>query len=106
MFTRQYNRPQQRHQRYERRKPFNQPETSSASQEAQAQSGYMAQLEAWLDEAVFEPIERAIIANDTKELHLAFAETKRQLKRKVLESYHNGMKAKTEGNNDNAARRN
>ena len=59
------------------------------------QSGYMAELEAWLDEAVFEPIERAIANEDSKELHLAFSESKQLIKRKVLASYHNGLKAKT-----------
>jgi hypothetical protein len=58
-------------------------------------SGYMAELEAWLDEAVFEPIERAVANEDSKELHLAFSESKQLIKRKVLASYYNGLKAKT-----------
>jgi len=58
-------------------------------------SGYMAELEAWLDEAVFKPIERAIANEDSKELHLALSESKQLIKRKVLASYHNGLKAKT-----------
>ncbi len=58
-------------------------------------NGYMAELEAWLDEAVFEPIERAIANEDIKELHLAFSESKQLIKRKVLASYHNGLKAKS-----------
>lgn len=74
-----------------------QPETAQSREAAStgAQTGYMAELEAWLDEAVFEPIENAIATGDTKELHLAFSECKQLLKRKVLASYHNGLKAKT-----------
>ena len=67
--------------------------TRAASTGAQT-GGYMAELEQWLDEAVFEPIERAIEDEDSKELHLAFTEAKQLLKRKVLASYHNGLKAK------------
>jgi hypothetical protein len=55
----------------------------------------MAELDAWLDENVFAPVERTIAAEDTKELHIAFAESKQQIKRKVLASYHNGLKAKS-----------
>ncbi len=78
----------------------NQPEEAQPRETAStgAQTGYMAELEAWLDEAVFEPIERAIEDEDSKELHLAFAEAKQLLKRKVLASYHNGLKAKTPTN--------
>ena len=72
----------------------NQPETAQETASTGAQTGYMAELEAWLDEAVFEPIERAIEDEDSKELHIAFAEAKQLLKRKVLASYHNGLKAK------------
>ena len=57
-------------------------------------TGYMAELEEWLDFTIFEPIENAIATGDTKELHLAFSESKQLLKRKVLASYHNGLKAK------------
>ncbi len=78
----------------------NQPETAQQRETAStgAQSGYMAELEAWLDEAVFEPIERAIEDEDSKKLHIAFSEAKQLLKRKVLASYHNGLKAKTPTN--------
>jgi len=50
---------------------------------------------------VFEPIERAIEDEDSKELHLAFAEAKQLIKRKVLASYRNGLKAKTPTSNQN-----
>ncbi len=78
----------------------NQPETAQPRETISTAShtGYMAELEQWLDEAVFEPIERAIETGDTKELHLAFTESKQLLKRKVLASYHNGLKAKTPTN--------
>ncbi len=56
--------------------------------------GYMAELEAWLQEAVFEPIEHAIVDEDSKELQIAFNAGKRLIKQTVLESYHNGLKAK------------
>jgi hypothetical protein len=58
----------------------------------------MAELDQWLDEVVFEPIERAIEHEDSKELHLAFSESKTQLKKKVLASYHNGLKARSTNN--------
>ncbi len=77
--------------------PFDEPDTDENGTRAAstgAQSGYMAELETWLDEAVFEPIERAIEDEDSKELHIAFSEAKQLLKRKVLASYHNGLKAK------------
>ena len=58
-------------------------------------NGYMAELEAWLDEAVFSPITDAVASEDSKELHLAFNEATAQIKRKVLASYHNGLKARS-----------
>lgn len=67
-------------------------EAEDTKPESRGSSGYMAELEAWLDEAVFEPIEQAIADEDTKELHAAFAEAKQRIKRKVLQSYHNGLK--------------
>jgi hypothetical protein len=66
-----------------------------ANKPASTGRGFMAELDQWLDENVFEPIERAIASEDTKELHIAFAESKQQIKRKVLASYHNGLKAKS-----------
>ncbi len=57
-------------------------------------TGFMAELEEWLDFTIFEPIENAIATGDAKELHIAFSECKQLLKRKVLASYHNGLKAK------------
>lgn len=73
----------------------NQPETAQPTiSSASSHTGYMAELEQWLDEAVFEPIEGAIETGDVKELHLVFTESKQLLKRKVLASYHNGLKAK------------
>jgi hypothetical protein len=80
----------------------NQPETAQRETASTAShSGYMAELEQWLDEEVFEPIERAIETNDVKELHLAFSESKQLLKKKVLASYHNGLKAKPTSNPKN-----
>ncbi len=75
-----------------------QPKTAQQSASAGSITGYMAELDKWLDENVYEPIERAIESGDTKELHLAFTESKLQIKRKVLASYHNGLKAKTPTN--------
>lgn len=69
-------------------------EADDTNEAGSRSTGYMAELEEWLDEAVFEPIERAIADEDTKELHIAFAEAKQHIKRKVLASYHNGLKAK------------
>jgi hypothetical protein len=82
----------------------NQPETTAqareqASSTGGSNSGYMAELEAWLDSTIFEPIENAIATNDAKELHITFSECKQLLKRKVLASYHNGLKAKTPTSN-------
>ena len=54
----------------------NQPETAHQAASTGSHTGYMAELEQWLDEAVFEPIERAIETGDVKELHLAFIESK------------------------------
>lgn len=71
--------------------PFSEPDTEPQTKE-ETRSGYMAELEAWLDEAIFEPIERAISDEDSKELHIAFSEAKQQIKRRVLQSYHNGLK--------------
>ena len=79
------------------------PETAQPRETAStgAQTGYMAELENWLDEVIFEPIENAIATGDTKELHLTFSECKQLLKRKVLASYHNGLKAKQTSNPKN-----
>ena len=55
-------------------------------------SGYMAELEEWLEEIVFEPIKGAIARQDSKELQIAFNEATAQIKRRVLASYHNGLK--------------
>ncbi len=83
--------------------PRRQPETAQPRETAStgAQTGYMAELEEWLDFTIFEPIENAIASGDTKVLHLAFAESKQLLKRKVLASYHNGLKAKQTSNPKN-----
>lgn len=74
----------------------NQPETAQETAGTATGKGFMAELDEWLDENVFEPIERAIENGDTKELHLAFTESKQFLKRKVLASYHNGLKARAQ----------
>jgi hypothetical protein len=81
--------------------PRRQPETAHKEASTGNQSGYMAELEEWLDFTIFEPIENAIASGDTKVLHLAFAESKQLLKRKVLASYHNGLKAKQTSNPKN-----
>ena len=78
-----------------------QPETTPQPASTGAPTGYMAELEEWLDFTIFEPIENAIASGDTKVLHLAFNESKQLLKRKVLASYHNGLKAKQIGNPKN-----
>ena len=81
--------------------PFDEPDTDENGTRAantNAGKGFMAELEAWLDESIFEPIEGAIEDEDSKELHLAFSDAKQLLKRKVLASYHNGLKAKTPTN--------
>ncbi len=85
------------------RRQQHQPETAprEAASSTGAQTGYMAELEEWLDFTIFEPIENAIASGDTKVLHLAFAESKQLLKRKVLASYHNGLKAKQTSNPKN-----
>lgn len=72
----------------------NKPETAQDTAGIATGKGFMAELDEWLDETIFEPIERAIENGDTKELHLAFTESKLLLKRKVLASYHNGLKAR------------
>lgn len=92
MFTKRASRREQKNGT-EYIEPFSEPDTEA--EHKPERTGYMAELEAWLDEFVFEPIERAIADEDTKELHIAFAEAKQQIKRKVLASYHNGLKAKT-----------
>ena len=78
-----------------------QPETTPQPASTGAPTGYMAELEEWLDFTIFEPIENAIASGDTKVLHLAFNESKQLLKRKVLASYHNGLKAKQTSNPKN-----
>jgi hypothetical protein len=72
----------------------NQPETAQETASIATGKGFMAELDEWLDRSVFEPIEHAIENGDTKELHLAFSESKQLLKRKVLASYHNGLEAR------------
>ncbi len=81
----------------------NQPETAQPKDAASTGSntGYMAELEGWLDLTIFESIENAVATGDTKELHLTFTECKQLLKRKVLASYHNGLKAKIPTNQKN-----
>lgn len=81
-----------------------QPETAQRPETAQLAGtgkGFMTELDEWFDFVIFEPIENAINSNDTKELHIAFTECKQLLKRKVLASYHNGLKAKQTSNPQN-----
>ena len=97
MFTNKYSRKQQSN-RQQYIEPFEEEDTAPEAAKPAA-NGYMAELDQWLDEAVFEPIERAIANEDSKELHVAFNESKQHIKRKVLASYHNGLKAKTPTSN-------
>ena len=100
MFTNKTSRREpQGNSRQQYIEPFEEEDTdnggTNSARSGGGNNGYMAELEAWLDEAVFEPIERAIVNEDSKELHLAFTESKQLIKRKVLASYHNGLKAKS-----------
>jgi hypothetical protein len=72
-----------------------QPETAQKTASTGANTGYMAELDQWLDFTIFEPIQNAIATGDAKELHVCIAECKQLLKRKVLASYHNGLKAQS-----------
>ncbi len=83
------------------RRQQHQPETAQQPASTGNQTGYMAELEEWLDFTIFEPTENAIASGDTKDLHLTFSECKQLLKRKVLASYHNGLKAKQISNPKN-----
>ena len=80
--------------------PFAEVDTGLDRQQ-QPRSGYMVELEAWLDESVFLPIREAVAAQDSKELHLAFNEATVQIKRRVLASYHNGLKARPNARQSN-----
>ena len=97
MFTNKHSRTEQpSHNRHEYIEPFEEADTDKdGTRAASTGKGFMAELDEWLDEAVFEPIERAIEDEDSKELHIAFTEAKQHIKRKVLASYHNGLKAKS-----------
>ena len=78
--------------------PFAEADTRPTKQ---PRGGYMVELEAWLDESVFEPIRAAIAQQDSKELHLAFNEATVHIKRRVLASYHNGLKARPDARQSN-----
>lgn len=73
----------------------------TASQTARNATGgnYMAELDSWLETAIFEPIQDAITSRDAKELHVLITECKQLIKRRVIASYHNGLKAKTSNPN-------
>ena len=65
----------------------------------------MAELEAWIEAEVFASIKEAVAGRDAKELNIAFAGAVKAIKKKVLESYHNGLKAKSaDSNRQNNAR--
>jgi hypothetical protein len=101
MFTNKHSRREQTSQsRSQYIEPFDEADTAPEAVKS-AGTGYMAELEEWLDFTIFEPLENAIASGDTKVLHLAFNESKQLLKRKVLASYHNGLKAKTPTNQKN-----
>ncbi len=57
-------------------------------------TGYMAELDQWLDFTIFEPVKNAAVSRDAKELHICVAECKKLIKNKMLESYRNGLTAK------------
>src|SRR5215203_1789404 len=71
-----------------------QPETAQKTAATGANTGYMVEFEKWLDEVVFEPIKDALASGDMKEIYIAVSEAKQLLKKKVLASYHNGLKAR------------
>ena len=77
--------------------PFDEADTDESSRRSlpPQRSGYMAELEQWIDEALFEPIRSAIAEEDAKGLSIAFNEATGQIKRRVLASYHNGLKARS-----------
>jgi hypothetical protein len=76
--------------------PFDEENTPPAEKAGRSKRlGYMAELEKWLEDTVFEPFTEAIAAEDNKELQIAFNEGKQLIKQKVLASYHNGLKART-----------
>ncbi len=76
--------------------PFDEENTQPAENAGRTRElGYMAELEKWLEDTVFEPITEAIAAEDNKELQIAFNEGKQLIKQKVLDSFHNGLKART-----------
>ena len=75
--------------------------SSSSDNRTTTHTGYMAELDEWLDFTIFEPIQNAIAGGDAKTLHIAFIESKQLLKRKVLASYHNGLQTKQSSNPKN-----
>jgi hypothetical protein len=77
---------------FTQRKPH---QTATQTAKTADNGGYMAELDKWLDEVIFAPIQDAITSRDAKELHIRIAESKQLIKRKVLASYHNGLKAKS-----------
>ena len=64
-------------------------------------TGYMAELETWIEEAVFNPIREGIANQDAKAVLIAFSEGTGLIKRKVLASYHNGLKARSNARQSN-----
>ena len=57
-------------------------------------AGFMAELETWIEDVVFSPIREGIADQDAKAVLIAFSEGTGLIKRKVLASYHNGLKAR------------
>jgi len=105
MFTNKTSRREQTsHSRQQSIEPFEEEDTADADGTVRethrrgSTSGYMAELDEWLDETVFEPIKRAAESRDAEELELACIRGSNLIKRKVLASYHNGLKAKTSTN--------
>jgi hypothetical protein len=56
-------------------------------------TGYMAQVDAWLQKEVFPPITRANAEGDAASLEAAYSEASKLIKNKMLESYKNGIAA-------------
>ena len=76
--------------------PFDEADTDATSPDRQQQrTGYMAELETWIEDVVFSPIREGIADQDAKAVLIAFSEGTGLIKRKVLASYHNGLKARS-----------
>jgi len=59
----------------------------------QKASGYMAQLDAWTQRAVIDPLHKAIVEGDGDQCDAVCQAVKKAVREKVLESYRNGQQA-------------